>query len=163
MKNYFRGSKASPYHLSVGAAVVNKKGEVACHYFKEFRGLQNFYILMRETVEPNESIETALQRGLGEEFNLTASLDSYLGSIVSYFERDGVSVEKTTLYFRMNLISINSGERSGEDPESSSEIQWLEPAVLEQKIREQATRIGMSDLDEGEIVRRLQSSIKGVL
>lgn len=60
MKNLFKDTKETPYHLSVGAVLYNKKSQVACHYFKKFvvpdgndhaYPLDDFYILMRETVE----------------------------------------------------------------------------------------------------------------
>ena len=54
---------------------MNEKGEVCCHHFftKDLKGywadekLDDFYILMRETLKPNETLERALERGLMEE------------------------------------------------------------------------------------------------
>lgn len=91
MNNYFIGTKENPYHLSIGGVLKNAEGKICCHYFDHishpaFGAYDNFYLLMRETIEPGESIEQCLHRGLSEEFGATAELKSYLGSIVSHFE-----------------------------------------------------------------------------
>ena len=76
--NYFQSSQEFPFHISVGAVLRNKQGEIACHYFDTFSHLgesaEDFYILMRETIEPNETIEKALARGLKEEFGAEAQI-----------------------------------------------------------------------------------------
>jgi len=110
---------------------------------------------MRETIEPGESLETVLARGLMEEFGATATLHSYLGSIVSHFPKDSVSIEKTTLYFLCDLISINPALRSTEDEEDGSEIQWNEPSYLISKMKEQRARIEREDIDESKILEVL--------
>ena len=73
---YFQGNYLHPQHISVGSILMNEKGEVCCHHFftKDLKGywadekLDDFYILMRETLKPNETLEHALERGLMEEF-----------------------------------------------------------------------------------------------
>jgi len=62
--HYFVGQKKSPFHLSVGAIVMNGKTEIYCHHLLNVRGKMDAYLLMRETVEPNETLENALRRGL---------------------------------------------------------------------------------------------------
>ena len=56
---------------------------------------------MRETMHPHETIETAIKRGLMEEFGAKGEIKSYIGSIKSTFPLHGgeTMVEKTTLYF----------------------------------------------------------------
>ncbi len=72
MKNlhYFIGQKKSPFHLSVGAVLLNKRGEVAVHHFPKSPKNPEFFILMRRTLKPKESLETALEKGLREEFGM---------------------------------------------------------------------------------------------
>lgn len=89
MKNYFQGNSKHPQHISVGAVVLNDKNEICCHHFDsrinkfigywKDNGLEDFYILMRETIEPNETLEHALHRGLMEEFGVEAELLDYIG------------------------------------------------------------------------------------
>lgn len=110
---------------------------------------------MRETIEPGESLETVLVRGLMEEFGATATLHSYIGSIVSNFSKEGVIIEKTTLYFLCDLIAINPALRSTEDEEDGSQVQWHEPHYLIDKMRQQRVRIGREDIDESKILEAL--------
>jgi len=159
MPNPFQRSKEFPYHISVGAVLVNEKGEVACHYFEHFAHFgaeaNDFYILMRETLEPEESLETCLARGLQEEFGAKAEMKHFLGSIVCQIPEEDFIMNKTTLYFLCNLISIEASARKVGDPEGSSEIRWVKPNELIQKMKEQGVRIGRSDVDESSVLEKL--------
>lgn len=127
--NHFQRSKEYPFHVSIGAIVIDKDKKVACHYFKELDipalgKAEDLYLLMRETIEPGESIEQCLARGLQEEFGAKASMRHYIGSIVSRFSlaKEGSTVEKTTLYFLCDLVSFDPSRRKDGDPERGSEI-----------------------------------------
>lgn len=162
MKNYFKGTGESPFHISIGAVLRNKEGDICCHYFKRFSHksigtFDDFYLLMRETIEPNETIEVCLERGLMEEFGATGNINCFLGSIVSDIPIVGsnVVIEKTTLYFLSDFVSIDEKKRKKDDPESVSEIQWLKPMVLIDKMKEQGIRFKRRDVDESVIIERL--------
>ena len=165
--NYFQGRLDSPYHISIGAVVVNGEGKICCHYFDKVTipnlgTFENLNILMRETLEQNETIENCLARGLMEEFGMKAILRSFVGSIVSHYPtiKDGqptdVITEKTTLYFLCDFISIDEASRnSGEDdPEAKSDIQWVSPLELIQRMKEQGERMNREDADESVVVER---------
>lgn len=161
-QNYFQGTVENPYHISIGAVVVNDKKEVCCHYFRKFSHpgvgtFEDFYILMRETLEPGETIETCLARGLKEEFGIEASLHHFLGSIVSRFFVSGSDavIEKTTLYFLCDLVTFNEDMRASDDHESESEICWLPKEQLIAVMKEQGKRLGREDADESAILERL--------
>lgn len=157
-QNYFQGTLEHPYHISIGAVVKNEEGKICCHYFDTLtiRGsvFEDFYLLMRETIEPNESIEICLHRGLMEEFGMKANLKTYIGSIVSKFEvrETGIFIEKTTLYFLCDFVSIDQSLRKTDDVEAKSEIQWVDPEVLIVHMREQRERLGREDIDESAII-----------
>ena len=158
--NYFEGTKQDPYHISIGAVVRDSEGKICCHYFSHashpaFGSFENLYLLMRETIEPNESIEQCLHRGLQEEFGMKAELISHLGSIVSHFPKGDVVVEKTTLYFLCEYISHDRANRKVDDPEASSVITWLTPSELILIMRDQGKRFGREDLDESIVIERL--------
>ncbi len=160
MRNYFQATKEYPHHLSIGAVLCNEKGEVAVHYFKNFNHpsigeFDDFYILMRETPELGETIEETLKRGLKEEFGAIGNVVEYLGPIVAKFSMGDVVIEKTTLYFLCDLISIDESTRTKDDPESSSEIRFLLPEELIVAMREQRQRIQREDADESAILERL--------
>lgn len=160
---YFQGNYSHPQHISVGGILMNDGGEICCHHFytKDLRGywadekLDDFYILMRETIEPNESLEHALHRGLWEEFAATAELVDYVGSIKSNFKHKEVDVEKTTLYFLCKLINQDISKRSGDDIEKKSIIEWRKPEFLIPLMKNQAIKSGRTDVDESDILERV--------
>ena len=124
--NLYKGTKEYPHHISVGVILINSKNEVACHFYAEQR-IRNypkdFYTLLHESPEKNETLEETAMRGLTEEYSMTGTLERYVGSLVTWFDLDGARVERTVLYFLCKLISI--GKRDLDDPESISEIKWM--------------------------------------
>ena len=162
MQNHFQRSIEYPFHISIGAIVVNGDKKIGCHYFKsleipDFGVAEDFYILMRETIEPNETIEECLNRGLSEEFGSIAKMRHYIGSVVSKFPltSSGPIVEKTTLYFLCDLVEFDPIRRQANDPESSSEILWLDANELIAKMKEQRKRIGREDADESALLENV--------
>jgi ADP-ribose pyrophosphatase YjhB (NUDIX family) len=161
-QSLFKSTQESPCHLSVGAVVYNHKKEVASHYFKEFfakderRIYEDFYILMRETVEENEGLEEAVLRGVREEFGSTGEIDRFIGSLVTKFPRGEKWIEKTTVYFLVKLSDLNAFERSDEDEESVSAIEWRPIDFLIEKMQAQGKKYGRTDLDESGILKRVK-------
>jgi NADH pyrophosphatase NudC (nudix superfamily) len=156
MKNYFQGLKESPFYLSVGAVLLNEKGKVACNYFKRVPGypeIKDIYILMRETIEPNETIEQALARGLLEEFGAKARLNKYLGSLTAHFKRDQGLIQKTTLYFSCDLTEQRGEWRKPNDEEKDAQVVWKSADFLIPKMKGQ--RKYGEDLDESEVLEKL--------
>ncbi len=168
MQNYFQGNGEHPRHLSVGAVLVNDAGEICAHHFDskngskfagywKDQGLDDFYILMRETVEMGETLEQAVCRGLLEEFGAEAELVDYLGSIQSYFKHKGseIEIEKTTLYFLCKLKNQDLGKRSRGDVENESMLEWHNPLFLIEKMKSQGVELNRQDLDESVILEKL--------
>jgi 8-oxo-dGTP pyrophosphatase MutT (NUDIX family) len=161
MDNYFKGTKRHPYHLSIGAVVLNEENKVCCHYFKKmtlrkaFESFTDFYILMRETMEMGESIEDTLHRGLMEEFGITGDIVTYLGSIKGNYPIDEVSIEKTTLYFLVKMKTFKPELRSKEDAEKESDIEWQTIDFLIPKMIDQAKRLNET-LDESLVLERVR-------
>lgn len=161
---FFQASQKNPYHLSVGAVLFNQQGEVACHHFKEILGHKDIYILMRESMEDNETPLTTLHRGLKEEFGATAKPIAFLGALSGFLPDRVLSFDKTTLYVACQLINWNSGERNSEDPECSSTIEWLEPNSLIKIMREQGIRFKHRvDADESEMIKRALPYIQAAI
>lgn len=152
---FFQASKKQPYHLSMGAVLFNKEGLIACHHFKEILGHKDIYILMRESMENNETPLMTLHRGLKEEFGATAEPIAFLGCLSGYLPDSYLSFEKTTLYVACQLIDWNPENRDLEDPEASSMIEWLEPEILISLMQQQGIRFQYRvDADESEIIKR---------
>lgn len=159
--NYYQGNASHPQHISVGAILANGAGEVCCHHFlaKDLdgywveQGLDDFYLLMRETVEPGETLEAAVLRGLREEFGATAEIVDYVGSIQSHHRHRDVEVEKTTLYFFCRLVDQDPSRRGG-DIESKTTLEWRPADFLIPKMREQTARFGRTDVDESSVLER---------
>jgi 8-oxo-dGTP pyrophosphatase MutT (NUDIX family) len=159
--NYYKGVQDLPFHLSVGAVVLNNQGQIAVHHFEHFRdlndsrvALDDFYILMRGTLEPGETCEDALARELMEEFGAKAEIVTYLGSITAMIGPDRY-IQKTTLYFQCKLSEIHDEWRDPHDEERDSVIEWHRAAFLIEKMRDQLHRYGMGDLDESSVIERI--------
>ncbi|MDP2665455.1 MAG: NUDIX hydrolase [bacterium] len=159
-RNIFKSSKELPFHISVGVVLTNADGLVCCHFYKkddlpiESEGKGDLHILMRETIEPNETLEHAVVRGLREEFGAEGELKAYIGCIKSTFPLrvSKVLVEKTTLYFHVEMRSFHPEIREKDEVESKSTIQWIEPKTLQDLFIEQGRKYDRSDLDESKII-----------
>lgn len=163
MKNYFTSEEKAPYHISVGAVVINDENKVLCHYYEEPK-IRNypphFYTLMHETIEPGESLEETVHRGLREEFSIKGEIVRFIGSlvvpIVSKKWNSNV-IEKTVVYFLCKLSSIDE-VRDLTDPESISEIKWLDIdeliAIMEKQGREYSP-----SADESKVLRSVKAYV----
>lgn len=158
---FFQASKKQPYHLSIGAVLFNQEGLIACHHFKEILGYKDVYILMRESMENNETPLMTLNRGLNEEFGATANPIAFLGCLSGYLPDARLPFEKTTLYIACLLMNWNPENRDAEDPEACSIIEWLEPNVLIALMEEQGIRFQhRADADESEMIKRASPYIQ---
>jgi NADH pyrophosphatase NudC (nudix superfamily) len=156
MSSLFEHSDAQPFHISVGAVLVNEEGKILAHHMSKDRlpaknqykigGLDDAYILMRETIENGESLEQAVARGLKEEFGAEGDIKKYLGSL--QFEVEGF--EKTELFFLVSLTK--QGERPADDAEAHTELVWATPDFLIEKMKGQGARTDRKDLDESKII-----------
>lgn len=144
----------------------NAEGLVRVHHFpadakkgfwKEV-GITDFYILMRKTISPHESLERAVHQGLAEEFNAKASLDDYLGTIIStaYDKTGGAKIpfQKTTLYFLCTYQGETGERRDLSDAEGKSDLEWRRAEELIPVMRTQKERFGRDDIDESAILER---------
>ena len=157
IKNYYDNLHNDlPVHLSVGAVLVNDQGQVCCHHYdRHYDGMENIYILMRETVEPGETLEEAVHRGLREEWGTSATIKNYIGSIISTFTASAGNraIQKTTIYFLCQLENQATEEREQDSLESISSIEWIDPKTLAAAMAAQGARLDRTDMDESSIVR----------
>lgn len=160
MSSIFQHSAESPFHISVGAVVVSPEGKILTHHYQRstipqeyignLGGLEEAYILMRESLEEGETLEQAVARGIAEEFGVEGELRKYLGSIRIDIEAELGDFEKTTLYFEVTQTKMH--ERPADDEESFSELVWMEPTALIERMRYQGTHATRTDLDESKII-----------
>jgi ADP-ribose pyrophosphatase YjhB (NUDIX family) len=149
MQKLFQHSKENPFHVSVGAVLYNERGEILVHkllretvparerdYLRIMGDLDEAYHFMRESIENDESIEEAIARGLQEEFGATGIITRYLGSTQVVVPIPGREWEKTTLYCAVALET--QGDRPSDDGESFSELVWVTPQFLLEKMMLQA-------------------------
>lgn len=161
-ERFISGTPEFPYHISIGAVLLNEKNEVCVHHFSsitlEGKTAKNFYILMRETPEPNESIVATVHRGLLEEFGADAEVIHYIGPIVCKVDYRNLK-EKTTLYFLCRLKNQDIGLRKKDDPESGSTLEWHDLEFLITKMKKQRMEFGFEDIDESAILQRVEQLI----
>jgi hypothetical protein len=154
---FFQASQAQPYHISVGAVVFDEQGRIACHHFKEILGHKDVYILMRESMENDETLLKTVHRGLKEEFGMVANPVAFIGSLVGFLpDPKGVlSFDKTTLYIACQFVKWHSEGRDLDDPEASSTIEWIEPEKLIELMQKQGVKFHhRADADESEMIKR---------
>lgn len=162
MKNFLNQSVESPTHISVAAVLRNNDGNVLCHFFKkedlpdESEGKSDLYLLMRESLHLGESLESAVARGLMEEYGAEGNIIDFLGTIVSHFpssDNPAVTIEKTVLYFLVDFASIDKSKREAGAVESRSQLHWLKPEDLLEKNLTQAALYSRTDIDDSKIIR----------
>ena len=153
-KPFFQASKTQPYHLSIGAVLFNESGQIACHHFKEHLGIKDLYILMRETMENNETPLMTLHRGLKEEFGASATPIAFLGSLSGFLHSSKLPFEKTTLYIACQVSNWSPEKRDPNDPESMSIIEWFQPNELISLMQKQGEKFNRVDVDESEVIKR---------
>lgn len=161
MARYYTSTPQNPYHLSIGAVVVNDDKKILCHHYTQF-GEEEYdtYLLMKETMHPHESIEQTLHRGLLEEFGAKGEITAFLGSLVTSLPREGVMIQKTTLYFLVKFLGKDESWRSEED-KAVSIVEWHTPEFLIEKMKEQTKHFNnRSTLDESEILKRVNTSLQ---
>ena len=135
--NIFRHSKEHPFHLSVGALLINDEGKICCHCYslellqKLDAGFEtDMRTLMRETPEEGESLADAVHRGLREEFGATGEIVHCIGSTAHTAYSDlrdrNTHFDKTTVYFLVRLETIDESLRE-DTIEGESALQWHTP------------------------------------
>lgn len=150
--NYYIGKAESPNHLSVGAVLLNEKGEVACHHYPEIGGVKDVFTLMRKSLKPTESLEQAVARGLKDEFGAMGLMKGYLGSRDTTFAIGESTIQKTTLYFLLTVFAFDITLRKPGEHDAPSTIEWVAPETLITIMKAQGVNTGNLDIDEHEIL-----------
>lgn len=142
-----------PFHLSVGAIVMNDKKEVALHHFEQVAGYNDIYYLMRSTVMPEESFDEAINRGLLEEMGVVATIKHFVGTRVTIFnDLEGNPIEKTTVYFLCDLVDWDENKRNNEHRESDSTVVWKSLDEAKEILKAQHERTSEKDLCEFDVL-----------
>lgn len=142
---------------------MNDKNQVLCHHFSGVRGALDVYSLMRQTVEPNKSLEEMVAFGLEKEFGVRANIKCCLGSIISRFINwEGADVEKTTAYFLCEYESvIEDPKMEGETLEGiKGNAEWIDINDAVERMKVQSASFGRTDYDESEILQRAREQKK---
>lgn len=103
----YRHNKVSPYHISVGGVVYDcdGKGQIQVVVLGRREKDGDHYHLPKGTLRHNETLEDCAKREVEEESGYEAEIKELLGGFTqSYKARDGLAVEKTTLYFAMKQV-----------------------------------------------------------
>ena len=138
-----RGDKNNPYHLSIGQVIENNSNEIAL--IKKADGI---IILPRETAYMDENLVDTINRGANSEVGVTVSIDRFLGSLITSFNRDpNTIIEKTTIYFLTKVI--------GKCEKNLTEDE-VDDIVLWKNFKETISLLENQDNREVEIIKRLR-------
>ncbi len=165
MTSLYQAKRIAPFHISVGAVVVNEEGKILVHkrnrenateqFADNFTDRNEIYLLMRESLEDNETLKQAVLRGCREEFGVEGIVTKYLGDLQATIHAGGNDKawewQKTTLYFLVTWKGVLQ-ERQ-QDNESFSVLEWHDPEFLLEHMRGQGGE-ERRDLDESEIIKR---------
>ncbi len=166
MNNLYRHSQAQPFHISIGAVLFNDKFEICIHHFiteklpENLRfhagGLDEYYHLVRESLDNNEALEDAVLRGVHEEFGAIGEVDKFLGAKEDVITGHAYDFQKITLYHSVKLVRFE--ERPDIDPENHSEMEWYTPKELLNIYDKQVSQTDRPELDERVIIERFMSA-----
>lgn len=156
-KSKFQFNDTWHSHLSVGCVLLNNKNEVALHYFKTSHVGDDVYLLVRETVNNDETLEAAAARGLMEEMGAKAKIIAYLDSnrveLHETLAKPPRHMRKTTIYFLARLEDQHDARRLAGDPEATSKIVWLTLDEAQKRLEDQALRLNnRPDLHEAPVI-----------
>ncbi len=161
----FGYSKENPFHISVASLLTNDLGEICVHHFTkgqlpiEMENRNDLYMLMRGTLEDDETIEKGLAREMLEEYGAVGEIVRYVGSIQSHFpyQKQPGMIEKTTLYFHVKLVEIDETKREVGAVESQSELEWHLPEQLLTLLVEQERTGVRADVNDVKILKEFIS------
>lgn len=162
MENIYRQSQTNQYHISVGVVLYNEQKEILVHKYDTNKipehlqflagGLEMGYTLLRESIEPGETLLAAIERGLQEEFSATAAVERFLGSSECLVDMVTHEYLKTTLYHAAKLQSLSDKREDTE--ENVSDLIWIAPGELLKLLKEQAEGTKRADLHEAFVIER---------
>lgn len=139
----YRHTKTTPFHISVGGAVYEFRDDtvfVAILGRHEEDG--DHFHLPKGTLHVGESLENCATREVLEESGFECDVKTLLGGFTqNYIARDGLSVEKTTLYFAMKIAKNHNTHDDEHDfvelvelDEAIKRLQRTEPQKQEYEI-----------------------------
>ena len=101
----YRHTKNNPCHISAGG-VIFKKVDSGITVVVLGRELPDgaHYHLPKGTVRHNETLENCAKREVLEESGYETEILDLIGSRTDSYTKDGIQVEKTTIYFAMQTI-----------------------------------------------------------
>lgn len=101
----YRHTKNTPFHVSVGGAAYQiEEGKIFVTVLGRKKEDGDHFHLPKGTLRVGENLETCALREVVEESGLECEIKTLLGGFTQkYIARDGLNVEKTTLYFAMEI------------------------------------------------------------
>lgn len=129
----FIATRENPFHFSCKTLIVDGNKALIVHAkdykFSNGMGLGEFYSLVRETMEENETVDQTLTRGAAEELGVTVEPQFIIGSGEFTFE-EGIGNRdykwtKSCLYAISKFVAQDQQDRvKGED--TQHELCWVD-------------------------------------
>lgn len=163
--NYYQAKPNKPFHLSVAAIIIDDNNEVLCQHYNQLNSWNNIYWLMHSTVNPYETLEQALSRGLAEENGISAKVITFIG-VKDYKSNwfgeinQETEVTKSIAYFIVKYLGEDKSLINIENPGSKSNLEKLSISEAKQKMKSQALKYNNLELDESGMLERAEKYLE---
>lgn len=149
-KNLFAWTPENKQHLSVGAVIVNEKGEILVH---KLARIGNKYFLPKKTHHSGQTLEATLAT-IEKETGWKVEAMRFLGSIKSQFgDATSGNIDKTTLYLLCKPTAQTT--RDSEDRDADSELLWVPQNELVNIFEQQGQT--QPELNEAAVITNLNN------
>jgi sorbitol-specific phosphotransferase system component IIA len=162
--NYYGATPDRPYHLSVGAVVLDENNNVVCLHYPNIDEITDVYALLNKTVKPGETLEATLNRGaqleLGHEIEIITFLGTQETSDIWWEELGNpTKMEKSVMFFLAKTTNATPETAKEENEEEKREVISKSFDFLIEKMKTQPLKDGMRDFNQSEILRRAKEWI----
>ncbi|GAB4158044.1 MAG: hypothetical protein Fur003_1800 [Candidatus Dojkabacteria bacterium] len=162
---YYQATPERPYHLSVGGVVYDFEKDRYLVMEREIPEGITLTYFPTETVEPKESLEASILRGLSEESGLHAEIITHIGAMIAkdvwFSEIDQpTEVSKTIIFFLLKPIKQDDTLRKADDEEKDAKVVYYNYEELLKIFNKQYETTGMNFFAFSEILQRAQDLIE---
>lgn len=160
--NYYGATPDRPYHLSVGAVVLNADNDVICLHYPSIDGIKDIYKLPTGTVHKGETLEDTLHRRCREELGCSVKIITFLGTQITrdvWWGELGTPtpMEKSVMFFLAKAVTEDSKLTTADE---NYEVKTKGFSFLIESLQTLKVKDGMRDFNQAEMIIRAKEWIE---